>query len=245
MIGGGALTVRAGGVIATMVAASIALALLLAFLKFDRKLQDVTVVRLAMAAEEVRRQTETGLALGLDLAELEDLTDVLQRAAQARDVLRIDLWDEGGRVLFSSDPALLGTVADKTGLENDSSGHYRRRVHNEELTLTRRLNNSFGLTVGDVAVHATLAAQRRELKDVRRELLRSSVPLIALALAVTLLAVGLTVRLSSASAARKEDENSHENNDKESASELHLTLEKRLAAAIARAEHARREDATR
>jgi hypothetical protein len=66
-----------------------------------------------------------------------------------------------------------------------------------------------------------------------------------LALAVTLLAVGLTVRLSSASAARKEDENSHENNDKESASELHLTLEKRLAAAIARAEHARREDATR
>ena len=48
MIGGSALTVRAGGVIATMVAASIALALLLAFLKFDRKLQDVTVVRLAM-----------------------------------------------------------------------------------------------------------------------------------------------------------------------------------------------------
>ncbi|MBV5335486.1 hypothetical protein JZU48_00195, partial [bacterium] len=78
--------------------------------------------RLSMVAEEVRRQSETGLALGLELGELEDLTDVLVRAAQARDVVRIDLWDERGRVLFSSDAKAVGTVDALVGFAGDASG---------------------------------------------------------------------------------------------------------------------------
>ena len=196
MIDDRVLVARVGGVIAATVALAIALALLLAFLKFDQRFVDVTVARLGLVVEEVRRQSETGLALGLELAELEDLTGVLQRAAGARDVLHIDILDDQGAVLFSSAPARLGSRADLGGLVADAGGRLSRRARDHELLLTGRLGNGFGQMVGDVAVYADLTPQHQALAGVRRELLSSTAPLVVFALLLTLLAVFLTVRLS-------------------------------------------------
>jgi len=190
------LASRAGGVIAVTVALAIALALLLAFLKFDQRLLDVTAARLGLVVEEVRRQAETGLALGLELAELEDLNGVLQRAAEARNVLHLDIADDKGVVLFSSEPGRVGSQADLAGRVADASGQRSRRIQSTELLLTARLINGFGQVVGDVAAHADLTRQHLELQQVRRELMWSAVPVIAIALLLTLLAVVLTVRLS-------------------------------------------------
>lgn len=191
-----ALVLRVGGVIAATVALAIALALLLAFLKFDQRLLDVTVARLGLVVEAVRRQSETGLALGLELAELEDLTGVLQRAAGARDVLHIDILDDRGAVLFSSTPALVGSRADLMGLVADAGGRLGRRTRDHELLLTGRLGNGFGQIAGDVAVYADLTPQHQALVQLRRELLFSTAPVVVFALLLTLLAVFVTVRLS-------------------------------------------------
>ncbi len=196
MIGNYALVIRAGGVIAATVAIAIALALLLAFLKFDQRLQEVTVARLGLVVEEVQRQSETGLALGLELAELEDLSAVLPRAARARNVLHIDILGGQGSVLFSSAADRIGSRADRVGLVADASGRFRRRIQGHELLLTTPLINGFGQMVGDVAVYADLTPQHEELLEVRRELLSSTLPVIAGALLLTLVAVILTVRFS-------------------------------------------------
>ena len=196
MIDGRALVVRVGGVIAATVALAIALALLLAFLKFDQRLLDVTVARLGLVAEEVRRQVETGLALGLELAELEDLSGVLPRAASTSHVLHIDILDNRGVVLFSSTVDRLGTRADLAGLTAEAGGRLGHRIQDHELLLTARLGNGFGQVVGDVAVYADLTAQHQALEQVRRELLSFAGPVMVVALLLTLLAVFLTVRLS-------------------------------------------------
>lgn len=196
MIGNPALVIRAGGVIAATVAIAIALALLLAFLKFDQRLLEVTIARLGLVVEEVRRQSETGLALGLELAELEDLSGVLPRAARARNVLHIDILDKQGSVLFSSAADRIGSRADRVGLVADATGRFRRRIQDHELLLTTPLINVFGQIVGDVGVYADLTPQHEELLEVRRELLSSTLPVIAGALLLTLLAVIITVRFS-------------------------------------------------
>lgn len=196
MIDGRALVVRVGGVIAATVALAIALALLLAFLKFDQRLLDVTVARLELVAEEVRRQSETGLALGLELAELEDLSRVLPRAASTRDVLHIDILDDQGAVLFSSTADRIGSRADLAGLTAEAGGRLGHRIQDRELLLTARLGNGFDPVVGKVAVYADLTAQHQALEQVRRELLSSAGPVMVVALLLTLLAVFLTLRLS-------------------------------------------------
>lgn len=190
------LAARAGAMIAVTVAVALALTLLLDFLKFDQKLRDVSISRLSMIAEGVRRQSETGLALDLELAELQDLQDVLQRAAQTRDVTRIELWDEQGRVVFSCGAASVGRQEDATGLVVGDGGKFHWRVRGDELLLALPLRNGSEKIVGQVALLASLSAQRAELEKVRRELLMWTTPLIVLALVTTLLAVGITVRLS-------------------------------------------------
>lgn len=205
MIGNRRLVIGAGGVIAATVAMAIAMALLLAFLKFDQSLLDVTVSRLGLVVEEVRRQTETGLALGLELAELEDLNGVLPRDAQANHVLHIDILDEQGLVLFSSASDRIGSRADRVGLVVDASGRMHRRIREQELLLTSSLVNGFGQWVGDVAVYADLTLQQQELLQVRSDLLASTVPVIAGALVLTLLAVIFTVRFSGGVEGRNHD----------------------------------------
>lgn len=194
--GGYALALGAGGAIAFIVAAAIALALLLAFLKFDQRLLEISIGRLGLVTEAVRHQGETGLALGLQLTELEDLTDVLRRAASTRDVLRIEILDAGGQVLFSSASGSVGARIETQDLLADASGRFRYRTQGDELLLLARLHDGDGRFVGEVAVRAGLAAQRKELEQVRLDLLRSAAPVIAAALLVTLLAVAMTVRRS-------------------------------------------------
>lgn len=189
-----ALTGWVGAVIALTVATTIALALILAFLKFDQRLLDVTGDRLELVLEEVRRQTETGLTLGLELAELEGLSAALERAAQARDVERIDIWDTQGRILFS-------TQADRVGTHEEASadGYVdgRRRLENK-LLLSLPLTNGFGQTVGAVGVRACLGTLQRALAEVRGELLVSAIPMVVIALVLTLMTVFLTLRFSGA-----------------------------------------------
>lgn len=191
-----ALAWLVGGVIALIVALAIALALILAFLKFDQRLFEITGNRLELVLEEVRRQTETGLALGLELAELEGLSAVLERAAKARDVERIDIWDTRGRILFSTQ---LDSVGKDDGASAagypDGPGPHRHRLSNK-LLLSLPLTNGFGQLVGSVGVSAYLGGLHQALLSVRNELLATATPVVAIALLLTFLTVVLTLWFS-------------------------------------------------
>lgn len=196
MTGNSALAARTVGVIAVIVAASLALGFLVALLKFERKLLDVTVTRLSLAAEEVRQQSETGLALGLEIDQLQDLAGALSRASGVRDVRRIDVWDQQGKVLFSSDPSIVGSIGDRSGLAAEPGARYMRRVRGDALTLGASLNDGTGRAVGVVVVQAGLAEQQAELDAIRKQLVATAAPLIAIALLLTIVAVSLTIRSS-------------------------------------------------
>lgn len=148
---GRGLAVRAALVISATVAAAIVLALVLAFVKFEQRMQDVSAARLAQVIDEVRGQTEKALRLGLDLAELEDLAALLQRAGRARDVLQIDLVDPRGIVVFSTDSARVSSVELRLGQllseldaspathASDPANGLRHQVAGERLILWQEL----------------------------------------------------------------------------------------------------------
>lgn len=207
------LAFGAAVVIALTVAMALAFALLLAFLKFDQKLLDVSVARLALVVQEVRQQSETGLALGLELEELEDLGTSLRRAAAARDVVHIDIVDGHGTVLHSTDDDRPGLDASHTpGFPADAmrSGAQALQVHQQgnELLLYGPLVDGFGHVVGVVVVHSSMESLRASLNQVARELLLVAIPVLAVALLVTLGMVVLTLRLTMRQFLREQTETS-------------------------------------
>lgn len=255
MVEGGGLALRAGGVIAMTVAGAVALALLLAFLKFDQKLLDVTASRLAVVAEEVGRQAELGMTLGLDLRELEDLRGVAERAAVIGKVTRIAVVDGDGTTLYASSPDVVGRRIERPADANPSAdGRFRRWVDGDSMILSLPLRNAFAQQVGEVVVSAGLGELRSGEAAVRGELIHSAVPVIAVALLVTGVAVKFTVSWSTrAERALSEGasfgavapegrprggETDDEGDLAETTDHLHLTLEPRLAAAIAAADRA-------
>lgn len=241
MVEGGRLVLRAGAVIALTVAAAVVFAVALAFFKFDQKLLDVTVNRLSVVAQEVRRQAEVGLALGLDLSELVDLKGVVTRAAAAGDVTRVDLADVGGKVRFSSDPDGEGRRAPAAAGIADSAGAegMRRVIEGDAAVLIAPLRNGFGEPAGAVLVEVSVEPQRRQVAAVRAELISAAAPVIAVALAVTLAAVMLTVRWSVETGRREgEDGSSADGERRENAESLYMKLDAQLQEAIAEGETA-------
>jgi sensor histidine kinase regulating citrate/malate metabolism len=246
MVGGGALVLRAGGVIALTVAAAVVLAVVLAFFKFDQKLLDVTANRLVVVAQDVRRQAEVGLTLGLDLVELDDLKSIAERAALAADVTRVDLRDIRGIVRFSSQPGRVGQPAGVGETTPGGNEAFRRVVDGDRATVVVVLRNGFGEPAGTVAVEASLKELRQQKEAVRRDLVAAAAPVIAGALAATLLAVMLTVRWSvggrgddnNRAADPDLDDESPDRAMKETAASLHASLQPRLAVAVAAAEQA-------
>lgn len=262
MVEGGGLALRAGGVIAMTVAGAVALALLLAFLKFDQKLLDVTASRLAVVAEEVGRQAELGMTLGLDLRELEDLRSVAQRATTIGKVDRIAVVDGDGIALYASSGEVEGTrIGPPAGTDVSSEGRFRRWLDGDHMILSLPLRNAFAQHVGDVVVSAGLSELRAGEAAVRGELIHSAVPVIAVALLVTGIAVKFTVSWSTraeralaenaSEATRRSDERATTDvvgtvtgvggELGETSDHLHLTLEPRLMAAVAIADRAMEE----
>lgn len=198
MLKGGTLALRAGLVIAATVGLAVMLAVLLASLKFERKLLDVTTSRLAVVAEEVRRRTEYGLTLGLDLAELEDLGAVVARAAaEWGEIDWVTIAGENGQVVFSSDTGSVGGKAPVTWAKPAANeGALRNRVEGDHLYIGAPVRNSFGQYVGEVVLRAALKPMRVALAGVRTELRLATGATVGAAALLTLLAVFVTVRLS-------------------------------------------------
>ncbi|WP_035691641.1 hypothetical protein [Azospirillum halopraeferens] len=174
---------RASLVIAATVCLAVVLTLVLAYYKFQRTLIEVATSRLTVVVEEVRRKTEYGLTLGLDLAELEDARALLDRAAAtAPEVVGLVIVAEDGSVLFATDDGRSETQA-------AAGGGPSVTIDGDSARLSADIRNSFGQVVGAVVLHATLATLRAEVAGVRDRLVQVGLGLLALGGLVTLVAV--------------------------------------------------------
>lgn len=192
---GSALALRTGAVIAATVALAVLLSVLLAGLKFERTLRDVTASRLSVVADEVRRRVEYGLTLGLDLAELVDVQNLIERAAEPEEILGAEVVDDRGTVLFASEQATVGkpspTVWEDPG--GPIAGGIRQKLDGDAMILGAGIRNSFGQTVGEVVIRSSLAGMRQRVALVERELTGGTLLMVGAAALVTLGAVFLVV----------------------------------------------------
>ena len=195
MVRGAALALRTGGVIAASVATAVLLSVVLANLNFERTLRDVAGSRLSVAADDLRRQVEYGLTLGLDLAELADAQALTDRAATAEGIRGVEVVDHRGTVLFAGDHAAVGrpsSVAWDAG--SDAGPAIRRHVEGDTLILGGDIRDSFGQVVGAVVMRASLAELRSQVDKVQKDLLPGTLALVAAAGLGALVAVFATVR---------------------------------------------------
>lgn len=232
MVRGGALALRAGIVIAATVGVAVAMTVALAYLKFERKLIDVTISRLSVVAEEVRRKSEYGLTLGLDLAEMADLQGVVERAADGNaEIESVAVVSDRGTVVFSSDRGEIGaTAALPWGLPGAGTGAMQHAVSGARVSVGAVVRNSFGQTVGQVVLRSSLAALRTEMGAVRTELTGTIGRVVVAAGLLAILAVFVTIRMSLRTRRGGIAD--------ATADSLHRTVEPRIAAATAEAERA-------
>jgi hypothetical protein len=129
--------------------------------------------RMTRSGEGIAADIETALSLGLPLAGQQTLKGLLARE-QASDPLiaSIDVLDDTGAVLFSSDPARVGRDARGTGVDED------------ELPRVIPIVNDFGARVGTVALRADRSAMSRALGEAARAIIGVAILALIAALAV-------------------------------------------------------------
>lgn len=149
----------------------------------DQRHIDLVQSRIGFILANLRTSIEAQLSLGLRLDQIAITQTLLERERAGDSAIRaIDVFDNAGNVLFSTDRGALGEpVADswqQAGVQ-DSDGWWLQE--RGDVVFGLRLENDLGATVGSIAVTVTVAERAQHSV----EMLRFIVPL---ALGVTVLA---------------------------------------------------------
>ena len=104
-------TYRIALVLALTLVAGTALTSILSLHKFERVLADLLTSRFEFVANDLRLKIETQMDLGLALANLENVNDELSELLlNDEQILSIEVFDDTGTVLFSTDPSFVGDL---------------------------------------------------------------------------------------------------------------------------------------
>ena len=94
-----------------ILAAGVAMTTVLSAHMFERTLSDFLTSRFEFELNDVRQRIETQMDLGIALAELESVPEELAEYLHADEqILSIEVFDETGIVLFSTDPSFVGDL---------------------------------------------------------------------------------------------------------------------------------------
>lgn len=134
---------------------SIGMASLLNYFKFESTIKKLQRDRIALIADEVQLAVERGNSLGVELATSTTIQAMLTRQLKS-DVLvrRIDIFDDNGKTLFSTDQTRIARAAPSTWI----AAAYRMKTDKWSLAEESAfvtgivLRNSFDLTIGSVAI---------------------------------------------------------------------------------------------
>ncbi len=97
--------------LALTLVAGTAMTTVLSLHKFERILADLLTSRFEFVANNLRLDIETQMDLGLTLANLEDINEEMESLLlEDEQILSIEIFDESGTVIFSTDPSFIGDL---------------------------------------------------------------------------------------------------------------------------------------
>ena len=97
--------------LAAILAAGVAMTATLSQHMFERTLADFLTSRFEFELNDIRQRVQTQMDLGIALAELQSIPDELEEYRRADEqILTIEIFDETGIVLFSTDPSFVGDL---------------------------------------------------------------------------------------------------------------------------------------
>ena len=175
----------------------LALLFLMNYMKFQTLLSEAVSSRLQVVVSTIGRSVSNANALGLKLTEMNDLPILLERArALDSDIARIFITDTGGVVLYSTQPALIGTSIGSQGQDRPSGkapGSWSRES-DDSLTSGLTLRNAVGTPLGSVVLVYSKAGYNAVIDDVAGALLFGSLIVFALFAAFMMLAARFACR---------------------------------------------------
>lgn len=125
---------------------------------------DLIRSRMSMMADGIGNDISAAHALGIRLTEQTTLPDLLARQAAADPLtLSIDVADDGGKVVFSSDGTRVGSP--------DGAGADTLAFRQEE-----RVVNDFGAPVGAVVIRLDRGAMDKEIDRLRLDIVNGAIP---------------------------------------------------------------------
>ena len=150
----GNLTSRVTTTTLIVLATAIALTGILNFYKFDKTLSELLRSRYEFVLRDLQNSLETAMILGLPLADLDTVDDLLRdRAGRDAQITSIEVFDDDGVVRFSTDSSFIGDLAAESWL--DASRRTGLIWSTEEVdgnTVGIRLTDSLGQPVGAIAL---------------------------------------------------------------------------------------------
>ena len=93
-----------------ILAAGVAMTTVLSAHMFERTLSDFLTSRVEFELNDIRQRIETQMDLGIALAELQSVPEELEEYLAGEQILSIEVFDETGIVLFSTDPSFVGDL---------------------------------------------------------------------------------------------------------------------------------------
>ncbi|ORE93029.1 hypothetical protein ATO13_14645 [Stappia sp. 22II-S9-Z10] len=164
-----------------LVAASLALGSYLNYAGVRHNYLELVGARMSTVARRMANDAEVAMSLGVPLASQDVMNTALEREAEADPmILSVDVVADGGRVLFSSDPARRDTAepaADPAAIRHEVP-----------------IASAFGTREGAAVVRTSNAAVEGALGDMGRSILWLSLAATLLGILVVAGAVAMSVR---------------------------------------------------
>ena len=153
------LALRIALAVAAILAAGVAMTTVLSVHKFERTLADFLASRFTFVVNDARQRIETQMDLGLPLTDLQGMSPMLRQYLQDDEqILSIEIFDEAGTVLFSTDPSFVGDLVAKEWMIAWRSVQGRNvwsELERDAGVVGMPLRNSLDQNVGSLALRYT------------------------------------------------------------------------------------------
>lgn len=193
-------------ILAGILAAGVAMTAALSVDKFEQTLDDLLTSRFEFALSDMQRRIETQMDLGLALNNLDDTPGLLDAFLLTDDqILSIEVFDDTGAVLFSTDPSFIGDLVSDEWIEANhlaGDGQVWSSVQRDARVAGVTLRNNLGQEVGAIALRYS-----REFFDVSVEEQGSRLLLIGLGVVGGVAAIGVILAIGLLN--RRSDELEH------------------------------------
>ena len=177
---------------------AIGMTALLNHFKFVSTIEDILESRMLVFGVNIESSIQNALALGLPLTGNAGLAALIEREKAADPLIRdIDVFDSDGRIVYSTDAKRVDTPAPSEWLtltrEAEQRSHWRVSGHGNQ-GVGIGLQNSFGVTIGQLLIRYSRASLDQQIADMGRDLMRNYAFGLVVALAVLTLVLGLLFR---------------------------------------------------